>query len=157
SLKVNKFESRVANNPTGSLQHWNYGNNVGIYAQAWSQIKYNYETRSGPTSARFADSVISALPPPTDETPNLKYTFDYAPAGGQAQAEAEALEVAVIDAWDQWLAEMAPLPEIMANAWGFSWETDDLTESGLGSFRFTSDLIAEGYEIEMNAQITDSW
>jgi outer membrane receptor for ferric coprogen and ferric-rhodotorulic acid len=45
----------------------------------------------------------------------------------------------------------------MANAWGFSWETDDLTESGLGDFRLTSDLVAEGYEAELNAQITDGW
>jgi hypothetical protein len=45
----------------------------------------------------------------------------------------------------------------MANAWGFSWQTNDLTESGLGSFRFTSDLIAKGYEVELNAQVTDSW
>ncbi len=157
SLKVNKFESKVANNPSSGLQFWNYGNNVGIYAQAWSQIKYNYETRSNPNSTHYGNNIISDLPPPTDENPNNKYTFDYAPVGGQTQQEAEQLEVAVINAWDQWLTEMDPLPEIMANAWGFSWKTDDLTESGLGSFRFTSDLIAKGYEVELNAQITNSW
>jgi hypothetical protein len=157
SLRVNKFESTVINNPSSGVQFWNYGNNVGIYAQAWSQIKYNYETRSNPASPRHGSNIISDLPVPPAGEATLKWNFDYQAVGGQTQAEAEALEIAVINAWDQWLAEMAPLPEIMANAWGFSWETNDLTESGLGSFRFTSELIAEGYEAELHAQITDGW
>jgi hypothetical protein len=157
SLRVNKFKSAVENSPSTGLQFWNYGNNVGIYAQAWSQIKYNYETRSNPNSQRFGNNIISDLPHPQPGEQSLKYEFDYAPLGGQTIAEAEALEIAVITAWDQWLAEMAPLPEIMANAWGFSWVTDDLTESGLPSFRLTSDLIAEGYEAEMHAQVTPNW
>lgn len=157
SLKVNKFESTVQNNPSSSIQFWNYGNNVGIYAQSWSQFKYNYETKGNPNSQRYGSNVTSDLPHPEPGEQSLKYTVDYGPVDGQTEAEADALENAVIQAWDQWLVEMAPLPEIMANAWGFSWETDDLSESGLSSFRLTSELVAEGYEAELHAQITDNW
>ena len=157
SLKVNKFKSTVENNPSSGVQFWNYGNNVGIYAQAWSRFKYNYETRGNPASPRFGSNIVSDLPVPQAGESSIKYDIDYAPGPGQTQAEADALEVAVIQAWDQWLAEQAPLPEIMANAWGFSWETNDLSESGLASFRFTSELVAEGYEAELNAQVTDNW
>jgi hypothetical protein len=157
SFKLNKFESSVANNPSSGLQFWNYGNNVGIYAQAWSQFKYNYETRSNPASTRYGNNIISDLPVPQPGESTIKWNFDYQAVGNQTQAEAEALEIAVINAWDQWLQEMGPLPEIMANAWGFSWQTNDLTESGLASFRLTSDLVAKGYEAEMHARITNNW
>lgn len=156
SVKVNKFESTVANNPSSFIQFWNYGNNVGIYAQAWSQFKYNYETRSNPGSTRHGSGIVSDLPVPTTTNPNTRWTFDYQPINGQTIEQAEAQEVAVINAWDQWLAEMSPLPQTMGKAWGFDWQ-NDLTESGLGDFRLTSDLVSKGYEIELNAQVTDSW
>ena len=161
SLKVNKFESAVSNNTSGGLQFWNYGNNIGIMAQSWSQFKFNTEIKNNQNSTRYGANVISDLPVPTAGNPNPKYSgIDYQPIviNGvmQTQAEAEAQEIAVIAAWDQWLSEMAPLPQLMGEAWGFNW-ADDLTESGLGSFRFTSDLVAKGYEFELNAQVTDSW
>lgn len=156
SFKVNKFESSVSNNPSSFLQFWNYGNNVGIYAQAWSQFKYNYETRSNPSSTRYGNNIISDLPVPTAGAPNAKWSVDYQPLNGQTQAQAEAQEVAVITAWDQWLKDMGPLAQTMGKAWGFDW-ANDLTESGLSSFRLSSDLVAKGYEFELNAQITDSW
>jgi hypothetical protein len=156
SLRLNKFKSSVANNPSDFLQFWNYGNNVGIYAQAWSQIKYNYEVRSNPNSPRHGDNIISDLPVPTQANPNPKWNFDYMPLNGQTLEQAQAQEIAVITAWDQWLKDMAPLPQIMGKAWGFNW-ADDLTESGLGNFRLSSDLVSKGYEAELNAQITDSW
>jgi outer membrane receptor protein involved in Fe transport len=155
SLRVNKFESRVANNVSSGLQFWNYGNNIGIYAQAYHQIKHNYETRSNPNSPRHGNNIVSGLPVPTPGAPNPKWNFDYQPLNGQTLQEAEQLEVAVINAWDAWLQEMAPLPQIMAQAWGFNY-TDDFTEQGL-DFRFTEDLLAEGYEMELHAQVTDSW
>ncbi len=159
SFKLNKFESTVANNPSSFIQFWNYGNNVGIYAQAWSQFKYNYETRSNPSSQRYGSGIVSDLPypEPGEDAGPVKYAVDFEPRAGETPEQAAALETAVIQAWDAWLAEMAPLPEIMANAWGFSWETNDLTESALGSFRLTSELVAEGYEAELHAQVTDSW
>lgn len=156
SLKVNKFESSVKNNTSTSVQYWNYGNNVGIYAQAWSQFKYNHEVKNNPASPRHGNNVISDLPVPTPEAPNVKWTVDYQPLNGQTLEQAQAEEIAVIAAWDQWLAEMAPLPQLMGEAWGFNW-ADDLTESPVSEFRFTSDMVAKGYEIELNAQITDNW
>lgn len=156
SLKLNKFESSVANNTSTFIQFWNYGNNVGVYAQAWSQIKYNYETRSNPNSTRHGTGIISDLPVPTNANPNPKWSFDYQPLGGQTLEQAQQLEIAVINAWDQWLTEMAPLPQLMGKAWGFDW-ANDLTESPVDSFRFTSDMVAKGYELELNARITDNW
>lgn len=156
SVRLNKFESSVKNNFSSGVQFWNYGNNLGIYAQAYHQIKYNYETRSNPNSTRHGNGIISDLPPPTGSEPRTKYNFDYEPLNGQTQAEAEALEVAVINAWDQWLTEMAPLPQTMASAWSFAWDGTDFTEAGL-DFRFTEDLVAKGYELELHAQLTDSW
>lgn len=156
SVRVNKFKSTVSNNPSDFIQYWNYGNNIGIYAQAWSQIKYNYETRSNPSSKRYGDNIISDLPVPTPGNPNPKWNFDYQPLNGQTLEEAQQQEIAVITAWDQWLKDMAPLPQIMGKAWGINW-ADDLTESAVSDFRLTSDLVAKGYEIELSAQITDSW
>jgi hypothetical protein len=156
SVRLNKFESSVKNNISSGVQFWNYGNNVGIYAQAYHQIKYNYENRSQPNSPRHGSNIVSDLPPPTNENPNRKYEFDYAPLNGQTQAEAEKLEVAVINAWDQWLTDMAPLPQTMAKAWDFAWDGTDFTESFV-DFRFTEDLIAKGHELELQAQVTDSW
>lgn len=156
SLKINKYKSIVSNSPSDSLQFWNYGNNIGIYAQAWSQIKYNYETRSNPGSTRYGNNIISDLPVPTDANPNHKWDVDYRPLNGQTLEQAQQLEVSVINAWDEWLKDLAPLPQIMGKAWGFDWE-NDLTESGLDSFRLTSDLVSKGYEFELNAQVTDSW
>jgi len=156
SLRVNKFKSSVANNVSSFIQFWNYGNNIGIYAQAWSQIKYNYEVRSDPTSKRYGNNIISDLPVPTDANPNPKWNFDYRPLNGQTLEQAQQLEVAVINAWDQWLKEMAPLPQIMGQAWGFNW-ADQLHEKGLPDFRLTSDLVAKGHELELNVQVTDSW
>ncbi|HEU5078753.1 MAG TPA: TonB-dependent receptor plug domain-containing protein [Opitutaceae bacterium] len=156
SLRINKFESSVQNDVSTGLQFWNYGNNVGIYAQAYSQIKYNYEVRSNPSSPRHGDGIISDLPVPTNSNPNMKWTFDYQPTAGQTLEQAQQQEIAVINAWDQWLKEMDPLPIVMGKAWGFDW-ANDLTESGLADFRFTQDLLAKGHEIELNAQITDSW
>jgi hypothetical protein len=156
SLKVNKFESNVSNNTSTGVQFWNYGNNVGIYAQAWSQFKYNHQVKNNPASPRYGNNVISDLPVPTPEAPNDKWNVDFQPLNGQTLEQAQAQEVAVIAAWDKWLEEMAPLPQLMGQAWGFNWK-DDLTETGLAEFRFTSDLVAKGYEIELNAQITDSW
>jgi hypothetical protein len=155
SIRINKFKSSVSNNPSDFIQYWNYGNNVGIYAQAWSQIKYNYETRSNPSSQRYGNNIISDLPVPTDANPNPKWNFDYRPLNGQTLEQAQAQEVAVITAWDNWLKEMAPLPQLMGKAWGFDWE-NDLTESGT-EFRLSSDLVSKGYEIELNAQVTDNW
>lgn len=157
TFKVNKFESAVKNNPSSGLQFWNYGNNLGIYAQAYHQIKYNYETRSQPNSTRYGNNIISDLPPPAAGEPQTKWNFDYLPLNGQTLAEAEQLEVAVINAWDQWLQEMAPLPQIMGEAWSFAWDGTDFTETGLANFRFTEDLLAEGYEFEAHAQVTDNW
>ena len=156
SLKVNKFESSVKNNTSTGVQFWNYGNNVGIYAQSWSQFKYNHEVKNNPASPRFGSNVLSDLPVPTPEAPNQKWTVDYQPLNGQTLEQAQAQEQAVIAAWDQWLQEMSPLPQLMGQAWGFNW-ADDLTESPVSDFRFTSDLVAKGYEIELNAQLTQSW
>ena len=155
SLRVNKFESAVKNNVSSGVEFWRYGNNIGIFAQAYHQFKYNYEIRGNPNSQRFGDGIISNLPEPTAESPNVRWSVDYQPAAGQTLAEANALETAVIQAWDQWLTEMAPLPQTMAEAWGFNW-SDDFTETGL-DFRFTEDLLAEGYEYEFHAQVTDNW
>lgn len=156
SVRLNKFESAVKNNFSSGVQFWNYGNNLGIYAQAYHQIKYNYETRSNPNSPRYGNNIISDLPVPGPGEPQTKWNFDYLALNGQTQAEAEALEVAVINAWDQWLTEMAPLPQLMGQAWSFAWDGSDFTEQGL-DFRFTEDLVAKGYELELHAQITDSW
>lgn len=157
SLRVNQFESAVKNNPSSGLQFWNYGNNLGIYAQAYHQIKYNYETRSSPNSTRYGTGIVSDLPVPTAGQPQTRWNFDYLALNGQTQAQAEAQEVAVINAWDQWLTEMSPLPQLMGEAWSFAWDGTDFTEAGLGSFRFTEDLLSEGYEFELHAQVTDSW
>lgn len=158
AFKVNKFESVVKNNPSsGVSQPWNYGNNLGIYAQAYHQFKYNYENRSQPSSPRHGSNIISDLPHPQPGEASLKYNFDYAPLNGQTQTQAEALEVAVINAWDQWLTEMAPLPQIMASAWSFAWDGSDFTETALPGFAFTEELVAEGYEFELHAQVTDNW
>lgn len=156
SFRLNKFKSTVANNPSTFIQYWNYGNNVGIYAQAWSQFKYNYEIRSAPNSTRHGDNILSDLPVPTAANPNPKWSFDYQPVNGQTLEQAQAQEVAVINAWDAWLKDMAPLPQTMGKAWGFDWQ-NDLTESAVPDFRLSSDLVSKGYEAELNAQITDSW
>ncbi len=156
-LRVNKFESAVKNNPSGGLQFWNYGNNLGIYAQAYHQIKHNYQNRSQPNSTRFGSNIISDLPVPGAGDPQTKWNFDYRPLNGQTQQEAEALEVAVITAWDQWLTELAPLPQDMAKAWSFAWDGSDFTETGVANFRFTEDLLAEGTEFELHAKVTNSW
>lgn len=157
SFKVNQFESAVKNNPSSGLQFWNYGNNVGIYASAYHQIKYNYETRGQPNSTRYGNGIVSDLPVPGPGEPATKWNFDYQPLNGQTLEQAEALEVAVINAWDQWLQEMAPLPQIMAEAWSFAWDGTDFTETALANFRYTEDLLAEGYEFELHAQVTDNW
>ncbi len=156
SFKINKFKSSVSNNVSSGLQFWNYGNNIGIYASAYHQIKYNYESRGNPNSASYGSGIVSDLPIPTDGAPNPRWNFDYLALDGQTQAEAEALEVAVIEAYDQWLAELGPLPQLMAEAWSFAWDGSDFTEQGI-AFRFTEDLVAEGYEFEFNAQVTDNW
>ncbi|MDQ8203511.1 TonB-dependent receptor plug domain-containing protein [Pelagicoccus sp. SDUM812003] len=156
SVKLNKFESDVQNNVGTGLAFWLYGNNIGIYASAYHQHKYNYEVRGNPDSTRHGDGIISNLPAPTNENPNRRWNFDYQPLDGQTQAEAEALEIAVINAYDQWLEEMAPLPQLMAEAWSFAWDGSDFTEQGL-PFRFTDDIKAEGYELELHAQITENW
>jgi hypothetical protein len=156
SVKLNKFESSVANNVSSGVQYWNYGNNIGIYAQAWSQTKFNYETRSNPNSLRHGTGIISDVPVPAFEGQNNKYVFDFRPAPGETQSQAEAREIAVINAWDQWMAELSPLPQLMGQAWGFDW-ANDLTESPVASFRFTSDLVAKGYELELHAQVTSNW
>jgi hypothetical protein len=156
SARLNKFESVVKNNVSSGLESWNYGDNVGIMMKAYHQQKHNYENYEQPNSPRHGNNIISDLPPPTNEAPNRKDNFDYVPASGQTRAEAEALEVAVINAWDQWLTEMAPLPQTMAKAWSFAWDGSDFSIEGLG-FRFTEDLVAEGYELELHAQLTDSW
>ncbi len=156
SAKLNKFESTVKNNTSSFLQFWNYGNNIGIYAQAYHQIKYNYENRSQPDSTRYGDGIISDLPAPQEGEAQTRWNFDYRPLDGQTLAEAEAQEVAVINAWDQWLTELDPLPQDMAKAWSFSWDGSDFTEVGL-PFRFTDDIKAEGYEFELHAQVTDNW
>ncbi len=155
SLRLNKFESKVANNVSSGVQFWRYGNNIGIFAQAYHQFKNNYETRGNPNSTRHGSGIVSDLPAPTPGNPNLKYNFDYQPINGQTEEQAAQLEVAVINAWDQWLTEMNPLPQLMAQAWGFNYE-NDFTEQDL-DFRFTEDLLAEGYEMELHAQITDAW
>lgn len=156
SLRLNKFESEVANNVSSGLQFWNYGNNLGIYAQTYHQVKYNYETRGNPNSMRHGSGIVSDLPEPTDGAPNPKWNVDFRPQGGETLAEAQAREIAVITAWDEWLEEMAPLPQLMGAAWSFAWDGSDFTEQGI-PFRFTEDLVAEGYEFELNAQITDNW
>lgn len=155
SFRVNKFESAVKNNVSSGLQFWNYGNNIGIFASAYHQIKYNYETRGNPNSTRHGTGVVSDLPIPTDSAPNTKWNFDYIALNGQTQAQAEAQEIAVIKAWDDWIAS-SPLPTQMAKAWSFSWDGSDFTEQGI-AFRFTEDLLAEGYEYELAAQVTDNW
>lgn len=156
SVRLNKFESQVTNNFSSGVQFWNYGNNLGIYAQAYHQIKYNYQTRSNPNSTRYGNNIISDLPVPGAADPQTKYDVDYRPLNGQTQAEAEALEVAVINAWDAWLTEMAPLPQLMGKAWSFAWDGTDFTEQAV-DFRFTEDMIAKGYELELHAQVTDNW
>lgn len=156
SLKINKFKSNVSNNVSSGLQFWNYGNNLGIYAQTYHQVKYNYETRGNQNSTRHGDGIISDLPEPTEGNPNSKWNVDFRPRDGETMADAQAREIAVITAWDEWLEEMAPLPQLMAEAWSFAWDGSDFTEQGI-EFRFTEDLVAEGYEIELNAQITDNW
>ncbi|MBD5778357.1 TonB-dependent receptor [Pelagicoccus sp. NFK12] len=157
SLRLNQFESDVKNNVGTGLAFWLYGNNIGIYAQAYHQFKNNYQYRSQPNNGpTYGDGTISDLPVPTDEEPNPRWSFDYQPLNGQTVAEAEALETAVIAAYDQWLEEMAPLPQMMAEAWSFAWDGSDFTEAGL-PFRFTDDIKAEGYELELHAQITDNW
>lgn len=156
SARLNKFKSAVKNNNQGFMQFWNYGNNIGIMNEAYHQIKHNYEDRKQPGSIRHGDNIISDLNPPTNEDPNRKYEFDFRPAPDQTQAEAEALEVAAINAWDQWLTEMAPLPQAFAEAWSFAWDGSDFDLEGF-DFRFTEELVAEGYELELQAQLTDSW
>ncbi len=157
SVKLNKFESDVKNNVGTDLAHWLYGNNLGIYALRYHQLKNNYEQSGNPDSPRYGNNTLSDLPVPTDENPNVRWNFDYSPAGGQTQAEAEAMEVAVVAAFDQWLEEMSPLPQLMAEAWNFSWDgSRPFAEQGL-PFRFTDDIKAEGYELELHAQITDNW
>ena len=103
SLKVNKFESAVKNNPSSGVQFWNYGNNLGIYAQAYHQIKYNYETRSQPNSARYGDNIVSDLPVPAlidvDLTPLARARIDRLRATVAAVAPA-----ARVDDHAQWLA-----------------------------------------------------
>lgn len=157
SLKVNQFESAVKHNPSSGVQFWNYGNNLGIYAQAFHQIKYNYETRSQPNSTRYGNNIVSDLPVPGAGEPQTKWNFDYQPLNGQTLEQAQQLEVAVINAWDQWLTELSPLPQLMATAWGFAWDGTDFTETAVSTFRFTEDLLAEGYEFELHAQVTDNW
>ena len=154
SVRLNKFESKVKNNNQGFMEFWNYGNNVMIMNEAYHQIKYNYEARTQPNSTRHGNNIISDLPAPTNENPNSKYNFDYQPLNGQTQAQAEAQEVAVINAWDEWLA--GPLPKIMAKAWGFAWDGSDFNGAGY-DFRFTEELVAKGYELELQAQVTNSW
>ncbi|PTY07096.1 TonB-dependent receptor [Opitutaceae bacterium EW11] len=156
TLRINKFESAIKNTPSTFIAWWTWGNNIGIMASAYHQIKYNYETRGNPNSQRYGSGIVSDLPVPTDANPNPKWNFDYAPLAGQTLEQAQAQEVAVINAWDQWLQEMGPLPQIMAKAWGFSW---DQTYSGsdVSNFRLTSDLVSKGYEFELNAEITDEW
>lgn len=155
SLKLNKFESVVENNLSSGLEWWRYGNNVGIMAAAYRQYKFNLEGRSA-TAVRHGDNIISDTPYSTPENPTNKVAYDYLPVGNQTREEASQLEIAVVNAWDQWLEEMAPLPQTMAVSWGFDYE-DDFTETGLDSFRFTEELVAEGYEAEFNAQIRDNW
>lgn len=160
SLRVNKFKSTVENSPSSGVEFWNYGNNIGIYASGYHQAKHNYESRGDPTSAKYGDGIISDLPRPAEGEPQgIKGNFDYFPFAGQTWEEAEAMEVATIQAWDQWLEEMSPLPQMMAHAWGFSWDEDPTYETGLDNpaFRFTSDVISEGYEIELHGQIVDNW
>jgi len=125
-----------------------------IMNEAYHQIKYNYEDRTQPNSPRHGNNIISDLPPSTNEAPNRKDNFDYVPLNGQTRAQAEAQEVAVINAWDEWLA--GPLPNIMAKAWGFAWDGSDFNGAGF-DFRFTEELVAKGYELELQAQVTDSW
>lgn len=156
SVRLNQFESDVKNNVGTGLQFWNYGNNLGIYASAYHQIKNNYETRGVPSSIKHGDGIISDLPVPEDGEPRTKWNVDYIPLDGQTLAEAEALEIAVINAYDQWLEEMAPLPQLMGEAWSFAWDGSDFTEQGI-PFRFTDDIKAEGYELELHAQVTDNW
>ena len=156
SLRLNKFKSEVSNNVSSGLQFWNYGNNLGIYAQTYHQLKYNYETRGNPNSQRYGDGIVSTLPIPTEGEPNPKWNVDFQAQAGETQEEAAAREVAVINAWDQWLEEMAPLPQLMGDAWSFAWDGSDFTEQGI-SFRFTEDLVAEGYEFELTGQITNNW
>lgn len=156
SVRINQFESDVKNNVGTGLQFWNYGNNLGIYASAYHQIKNNYETRGVPSSLKHGDGIISNLDVPGDGEPQTKWNVDYRPLDGQTLAEAEALEVAVINAFDQWLEEMAPLPQLMGEAWSFAWDGSDFTEQGI-PFRFTDDIKAEGYELELHAQVTDNW
>jgi hypothetical protein len=157
SFKVNQFESAVKNNQSTGVQWWNYGNNVGIYASAYHQFKYNYQTRGNPSSLRHGNNIVSDLPVPSGTDAQTKWSVDYQPLNGQTQAEVEQLEVAVINAWDQWLTEMAPLPQKMGEAWSFAWDGSDFTETALDSFRFTEDLLAEGYEFELHAQVTNNW
>jgi hypothetical protein len=156
SVKVNKFKSTVANNPVGGLQYWNYGNNVGVMLRAYHQFKYNNSNASDPNSTRYGNNIISDLPVPTQASPNAKWSVDYQPLDGQTLEQAQAQEVAVINAWDKWISDMGTLPLKMAEAWSFNLTTD-LTEGDLRNFSMTSDLVSEGYEIELNAQVTDSW
>ncbi|EDY81205.1 TonB-dependent receptor plug domain protein [Verrucomicrobiia bacterium DG1235] len=161
SLKLNKFESRVANQAGSFIQYWNYGNNVGIYANRYHQLKYNYRYGGQPNNGpQYGDGVdpVSGLPVPGDNDPdNYRREFDYAPWTGQTWEEAEALEREVVAAYDDWLEEMYPLPQIMAEAWSFAWDGTDFTETAIENFRMTSDVKAEGYEFEVHAQVTDNW
>jgi outer membrane receptor protein involved in Fe transport len=160
SARLNKFESAVKNNFSQGLEFWNYGNNVGVFARRYHQLKYNYEQEGNPNSVRHGNNIISDLPPPTNGAPNRKYDFDFAPVfingQQQTQADAEAQEIATINAWDQWLVDMAPLPQTMAEAFNFNWDGSDLDVRD-NDFRFSEDMIAKGYELELQAQITDSW
>ncbi len=140
SLKVNKYKTTVTNASSSALSGaWFIGSSQA-WAGNWANI---FEHNLG------GDTIS------TQGQGNAgRYT--YSPAPGETQEQADAREVAAVSAWRAWQRSVDPR---FYQVWGLDINNLDrsLTASAPPGFAVTEDAISEGYEIELNAQVTRNW
>ncbi len=167
SLRINKFESVVKGALSDAgIQYWNYGNNIAIMEGFVYKFATNTTSSFAPDGVNRGSNIISNqntlgnINDPNDPV----WQYDYQPAAGQTLAQANAQEIADVNAWLTW--EKSPAGLAFAKAWGvtYSFATGydpgskpNYYPTGVSNMAFTEDDVSKGYEVELSAQITHDW
>ncbi len=148
SLKINRYRTKSLNvsNETLNGNFWFIG-----ASQTWSGNWANHFQYDW-TGDRIADAVPN--PDPNESQ------YNYGPAPGETLADAQKREAAAVAGWRAWQAALDP-------RFYAAWKLDLTTPfNGAGSglsatvpnnMAVTEDTISDGYEVELNAQITKNW
>lgn len=146
SLKLNKYETDSVGASSSALNNgWFIGSSQAWAANWVNRFEFNWtnDTVAGAANPTNADYATNTL-------------YNYEPAPGETQAQAQAREASVIAAWRAWQKQVDPR---FYEAWQINLNdpTRGVGATAPSGFAVTEDSSSQGYEIEFNASPIPNW